>query len=441
MGPTAALSIVSLLAGFAAARNCANLTIPVSISARQGLFKDVPFEGNLDATTFSQNFNNIGQNYSQVLLQGYQTLTGNYKIAAQFCVPEAGSKTSTIQLLSHGIGFDKTYWDVPFNNYNYSYTDVALKKGYATLAIDRFGIGNSSHDDPINVVQAQAEVEVLNTITTMLRNKKVPGITGSYTKVIHVGHSFGSIQSYWLSALYPNNTDGLVLTGFSVNPAFLPATIAAWNLHIARLNQPLRFGNTSNGRGIDISAPYRSGKVVGAVQGFLNKVGVKLSSQDIWNEIATTEVANLIEGYNHSVTSYNYPSGYLAWSDFTSQQYTFLLPGYYDLSLGLYAESTKQPVTAGELLTIGSSPSSSPFTGPVLVVTGQQDAAFCGGDCYANTKGAASIPAAAAAAFPKTSKFEAYIQPNTAHGINFHYNATGAYNVIQSWLGVHGLAA
>ena len=43
--------------------------------------------------------------------------------------------------------------------------------------------------------------------------------------------------------------------------------------------------------------------------------------------------------------------------------------------------------------------------------------------------------------FPKVpdNDFEAYIQPNTGHGINFHYNATGAYNVIESFLKGKGL--
>ena len=86
------------------------------------------------------------------------------------------------------------YWDLSFNNYNYSYTEIAVRDGYSTLAIDRFGIGNSSHGDPFNVVQAQAEVEVLNEITTKLRNGGIPEIGYSFEKVVHVGHSFGSVQ-------------------------------------------------------------------------------------------------------------------------------------------------------------------------------------------------------------------------------------------------------
>lgn len=42
-------------------------------------------------------------------------------------------------------------------------------------------------------------------------------------------------------------------------------------------------------------------------------------------------------------------------------------------------------------------------------------------------------------AFPMARTFEAYIQPDTAHAINLHYNSTGAYNVIQRFLAREGL--
>ena len=51
-----------------------------------------------------------------------------------------------------------------------------------------------------------------------------------------------------------------------------------------------------------------------------------------------------------------------------------------------------------------------------------------------------SIPAVVGMAFPAASAFEAYIQPNTGHGINVHYNATAAYRIIQEFLDTHGLA-
>lgn len=104
---------------------------------------------------------------------------------------------------------------------------------------------------------------------------------------------------------------------------------------------------------------------------------------------------------------------------------------------------TKQPVTVGEIFTLASgAPPMSAFTGPVQVVTGREDAIYCGGDCL-NTAGTplASIPAGVQKAFPNAKAFQAYIQPNSGHGINLHYNSTGAYRVINNWLVSQGLGS
>jgi len=39
------------------------------------------------------------------------------------------------------------YWDLSFNDYNYSYVDYATSHGYSALSFDRLGIGNSSHGE------------------------------------------------------------------------------------------------------------------------------------------------------------------------------------------------------------------------------------------------------------------------------------------------------
>ncbi|KAH7078742.1 Alpha/Beta hydrolase protein [Paraphoma chrysanthemicola] len=432
-----------VLASTVAARQCSNFLIPVQISSRQGQFREVPVESNLDTGAFAIKFSEFGKNYSQTLLEGYQTLRGCYNISAQYCRPDSGS-SGTIQVLTHGIGFDKTYWDLDYNNYNYSYVNTALAAGYSTLAIDRLGIGNSSHGNPFNEIQAQAEVEALNSVTLQLRRGEIPHIGAAYEKVIHVGHSFGAVQSYWLSALYPDNTDGVVLTGYSGAGQFLPYIVAGWNLHSARLNQPLRFGNASNEGVRKLATQYKVDRdIVSGLQTILDAAGVDLESQEIWDIVATTEVLDLITGYNKSVTPLNYPSGYMASSDLTALQYAFLYPGNYDVGLALAGEQTKQPVTTGELLTIGSAPGKSPFTGPAFVITGEHDIPFCGGNCLAQLPGsnASNILAGVKAAFPSASAFDAYVQPGAGHGLNFHYNATAGYQVIQDWLAANGLRA
>lgn len=449
----------SLFAGYAAAKQCQTLSIPVDISSRQGTFKEVPVESNLDVGAFATRFIEYQYNYTAELLTGYQTLEKSISISAQYCTPDNGSN-GIIQVLSHGIGFDKTYvqfqsvnlivtnsfsyWDLSYDNYNNSYVNVATASGYSTLAIDRYGIGNSTHGDPFNDIQAQSEVEALNEVTKKLRAGSISEIDCSYEKVIHVGHSFGSVQSYWLSAMYPNNTDGVVLTGYSTAGEFLPYIVAGWNLHSARLNQPFRFGNASATGVQALASQYGvQGDIVPGLTAILNKIGIDVDTDEVWNYIGSTEVNNLINGYNQTVFQYNYPSGYFSHSDLTSLQYAFLFPGMYDVGFALEAEKTKQPVTPGEILTIGNAPKVSMFTGPVFVITGQHDVPFCGGNCYGMAQNitAVNIPAGVKTAYPAASAFEAYIQPNTGHGLNFQYNATAGYQVIQNFLASNGLNA
>ncbi|KAF2096643.1 hypothetical protein NA57DRAFT_42337 [Rhizodiscina lignyota] len=440
------LASYSLLA---AGKQCANVTVPVNIQARQALFNVPALHGNADATYFAQLFTNIGRNYTDDALAGYQSVTGTYEISAKFCHPDRGTGgNGTVQFLIHGMGFDKSYWDLPFNNYNYSYIDLAVDKyGFCTVSIDRLGIGNSSHADPLNVVQAPAEVSAIYEITKMLRGGTFPGVTAKFHKVAHVGHSFGSVQSYMLSALDPSVSDALVLTGWSNNHTWLPQTLADWNIHLARLNQPLRFGSPA----LDFvstllakpNVPSNSRPdLVAVLSKAFQDLGVDLDNDDLWEIIATTEIGDIINGANDTVppVPQDLPSGYVTWSDYTANQFAFLTPPFFDPAIGLFAESTKQPVTLGEIFTLGNgAPETTPFTGPVLVFTGRQDAIYCGGDCLAAGGDSDSIPEQARTAFPNARSFEVYIQPDIGHGISFHYNSTAAYEVIQKWLVQQGL--
>ena len=99
----------ALLIGSAAAKQCSNLTIPVSISARNGVFNIPTLQGNADATTFAQNLTSIRGNFTKEVLLDYATVTGVYDISAKFCKPDTENGTNpTLQILTHGLGFDKT---------------------------------------------------------------------------------------------------------------------------------------------------------------------------------------------------------------------------------------------------------------------------------------------------------------------------------------------
>lgn len=237
----------------------------------------------------------------------YASIQKTYQIEASYCEPDSGP-SSTVQLLTHGIGFDRTYWDISINDYNYSYVAQATDDyGYSTFSWDRLGIAESQHGDAVNEIQAPLEIAALYTLTTQLRAGSIPGIHCKFDKVVHVGHSFGSIESYSLAVLHPEVTDGLVLTGFSQASGFVPY-----------------FGLGGN---------------------FV--------------------LANLVPGFTA------YPNGYLAAGDVSGVQTNFFAPGAFDPALLNVGYQSGQPVTVGELLTLSAQSSAvNPLTGPVLIITG-----------------------------------------------------------------------
>lgn len=237
----------------------------------------------------------------------YATIKKSYKVAATYCEPDTGA-SSLIQLLTHGIGFDRSYWDVSINDYNYSYVAEATDKyGYSTFAWDRLGVGMSQHGEAVNEIQSALEISALYNLTMQLREGTIPGIHCPFDKVQHVGHSFGSIQSYSLAVLHPEASDGLVLTGFSQMSGYVPYFALGGNFVQANLNPK-----------------------------FLS-----------------------------------YPDGYLAAGDVSGVQTNFFSPGSFAPALLELGYSSGQPVTVGELLTITSQAASvNPIKGPVLIITG-----------------------------------------------------------------------
>jgi pimeloyl-ACP methyl ester carboxylesterase len=403
-----------------------NLTMPLTLSARLASFDLQIPQTPSDIVALSLLLTNPSLNATDTLLMGYYTSSPKeYNVSATLCQPETAGN-GVLQILTHGIGFDKSYWDLPPPFANHSYVAAVVDAGYSTLAIDRLGIGGSSRGDPINEIQAALEVESLASITRLIRNgtflsqkiilsnsissldhkkgwgppfgmggtqlapdaSSVPHHPWDFSnskalqwgKIIHVGHSFGSALTLSLTAKYPSLSDGIVLTGFALTTAYLPLFAA----------------------------------------------GANFETQE--------ETASKLDGEDSAV----YPHGYLVSATTQGLTYLFLLPGFFNNSIAEWVQSHKQPVTPGELLTLGPLVSEAPstFTGPVLIFTGSADLAFCGGACGL---GLGSLVAQGRdAMWPNAKKVEAYVQPNTGHGLTMHWNATAGYAVINRWLKTQG---
>lgn len=171
-------------------------------------------------------------------------VSGTYNIGSKLCFPVGTlPNPSSIQFLTHGVGFDKSYWD--FYSADYSYQDAAALKGYTTFAYDRLGIGASDHPDPIQVVQAPLEIAIAHSLIQSLRSGSIAST--SFKKVLGVGHSLGSELTNAITSQYPKDVDAAILTGFSVDEQGLPPFFSSLDLVLANANNPVKFGALPNG--------------------------------------------------------------------------------------------------------------------------------------------------------------------------------------------------
>lgn len=400
------LATLLALASAAAAKHCVDITVPVSISARNAVFNIQPPTTEVEVTDFFLNFSKQNANYTASVTAGYETVGGDYQLAATYCEPDNGPGDK-LQILTHGVGFDRSYWDFPFCNDQYSYVNRAIDLGYSTLSWDRLGIGRSSHGDPVSEIQIFLEVAALRELTLQFRDGNVGGHGLRFEKIVHVGHSFGSAITFALTDMYPDISDAIVLTGFSQVPGFI--------------------GLYALGGGF----------------------------------VPVKEIPALRDWYTE---------GYVALKSSVGVHTNYFGPGDFDPEVLDAATRTGQPATVGELLTVGSSGSTSNFDGAVFIITGgsfsvpgpnraqlrfpgflifrvhpanlhiERDVPFCGGDCL-NTviinNSAPNLIEMSRQSFTKASAFNATIVPGAGHGLNLQYTSSFTYKAILDFLGYY----
>ncbi|KAG6006666.1 hypothetical protein E4U21_006811 [Claviceps maximensis] len=345
------------------------MTIPISISARNAVFNLQPPTTEIDVTALFLDLSRPDNNATAQYLKDYATVTGNYTLAATYCEPEVHGSRDALQILTHGVGFDRSYWDYPFHSWNYSYVREAVRDGYSTLTWDRLGVGESSHGDAVNEIQITLEIAALKAITEMARAGQLSHVSHKFKKIIHVGHSFGSAMTYGLTAMYPRISDGIVLTGFSQVSKYM--AYFSLGAGFAPVN---KIRSLADKYGAGYFAP-------------LSKVGVHTN---------------------------------------------FFGPDNFDPRLLDSAYKTGQAATVGELLTVGSGPSSSDFAGPVMIITGDRDIPFCGGNCMGNSE--TNLIEQSKDNFKKAKVFNATVVPDIGHALNFGYPAHRAFDIIKAFV-------
>ncbi len=148
--------------------------------------------------------------------------TTDQAVYAEYCAP-SHRPPRALQILIHGGSYDHRYWDPPAEISRHSYVQHATRRGYATLNLDRVGVGYSSHPtDPSNL-DLHAGAFTIHQLVTKLRAGELQ--TSAFGPlqpeiILLTGFSLGSFIATIESATY-DDVDGLMLQSYShvVGPA------------------------------------------------------------------------------------------------------------------------------------------------------------------------------------------------------------------------------
>jgi len=127
-------------------------------------------------------------------------------VAGTLCSPRGAD---TVQLLLPGGTYDRTYWTMRGDPRGSSYVEYMGRAGYATFAMDRLGTGRSSAPHS-SLFAPDSHRDSVHQVVQKLRQ--------AYDKVVLVGNSLGSTLAWMVAERWPDDVDGLVLTGESATP-------------------------------------------------------------------------------------------------------------------------------------------------------------------------------------------------------------------------------
>ncbi|PLN86964.1 Alpha/Beta hydrolase protein [Aspergillus taichungensis] len=167
-------------------------------------------------------------------------ITGTYNVSARTCIPKGGAKSDSIQLLAHGATYTKHMWDFAYQPANYSWVKHMNEAGYATMAFDLIGAGNSSRPDAMHEVQTQAHVETARQFSQALKAGHIDG--HRWKRVIFVGFSIGASVGNSLATQYPTAADQLILLGHSWYHDYIYPALLMMLRAEAREIDPKRWG-------------------------------------------------------------------------------------------------------------------------------------------------------------------------------------------------------
>jgi alpha-beta hydrolase superfamily lysophospholipase len=142
-------------------------------------------------------------------------LVTHQRLHVTLCRP-VESPARALQVLVHGGTYDSWYWDPTYQPDQYSYVRYMIRRGYATLNIDRLGEPASSQPAP-ELLTIQNDAYVLHQAIAAARAGAIDGV--AYDDVVLVSHSIGSAVAVNEMATWPKDVDSAVVTGLTHVPS------------------------------------------------------------------------------------------------------------------------------------------------------------------------------------------------------------------------------
>jgi len=133
--------------------------------------------------------------------------------------PTAGCSRGVL-LAMHGLSYGKWAWDFPLRPETYSVAQALAARGYAMVAVDRLGYGDSAGGVPNGyTLTVQSYAQMAYQMIRQLRTGTYGGASPvAFSHVGLIGHSAGSEVVELTAGLHPGAADVLIATGYTHEP-------------------------------------------------------------------------------------------------------------------------------------------------------------------------------------------------------------------------------
>ncbi|ORY10956.1 Alpha/Beta hydrolase protein, partial [Clohesyomyces aquaticus] len=191
---------------------CTDYNIAQEVTSSNSIWALPKFENNFDIAALNFNVTRKDAATTFAPFPTAQNVTRSYGISATFCSlkTKKSGKEKTVLVATHGLLYDRRYWAPSYLPEKYSFVMYALDRGYSVFYYDRVGTGKSEKISGYEN-QISNQIEILAKLVQDIRNGTYTSTTKA-SKIVLVGHSFGSFTSNAVLAKYPNIAEGAVLT-------------------------------------------------------------------------------------------------------------------------------------------------------------------------------------------------------------------------------------